>query len=175
MAGASAKSLGSFVPTALKGMTVDIPLAMTEGLRNIPQLHGEEPRDHGPVTDIKSGFAVAGKGFMWGMTEAMSDIVVKPFQGMQQDGAIGAVKGVGKGMSNMVLKSGHAMFGVLIYPSAGIAKSLHASIHSRTRKSIVKARRGEGAWMLESSQFRNTDRDQVVTGFRGISKGKKRG
>jgi hypothetical protein len=112
---------------------------------------------------------------MWGMTEAVSDIVVKPFQGMQQDGAIGAVKGVGKGMLNMVLKSGHAMFGVLIYPSMGIAKSLHASIHSRTRKLIVKACRGEGAWMLESGQFRNTDRDQVVTGFRGISKGKKRG
>jgi hypothetical protein len=112
---------------------------------------------------------------MWGMTEAMSDIVVKPFQGMQQDGAIGVVKGVGKGMLNTVSKSGHAMFGVLIYLSVGIMKSLHASIHSRMRKLIVKARRGEGAWMLESSQFRNTDRDQVVTGFRGISKGKKRG
>lgn len=174
MAGASAKSLGSFVPTALKGMTVDIPLALTEGLRNIPRFHGEEPRDHGPVTDIKSGFAVAGNGFVWGMTESVSDIVVKPYQGMQQDGAKGAVKGVGKGMSNMVSKSGFAMFGVLIYPSAGIAKSLHASIHSRRRKLIVKARRGEGVWMLESGQYTDTDRDQVVTGFRGISKGKKR-
>ncbi|GFF81393.1 sterol 3-beta-glucosyltransferase UGT80B1 [Aspergillus lentulus] len=175
MAGASAKSLGSFVPTALKGMTVDIPLALTEGLRNIPRLHGEEPRDHGPVTDIKSGFAVAGKGFVWGMTEAVSDIVVKPYQGMQQDGAKGAIKGVGKGMSNMVSKAGCAMFGVLIYPSAGLAKSLHTSIHSRTRKLIVKARCGEGAWMLASGQFTDMDRDQIVTGFRGISKGKKRG
>jgi hypothetical protein len=174
MAGASAKSLGGFVPTALKGMTVDIPLAMTEGLRNIPRLHGEEPRDHGPITDIKSGFAVAGKGFMWGMTEAVSDILVKPIQGMQQDGAMGAVKGLGKGMSNMVSKSGYAMFGVLIYPSAGIAKSLHASIHSRTRKSIVIARRGEGAWMLDSGRFTDINRDQVVTEFRGILKGKKR-
>lgn len=174
MAGASAKSLGSFVPTALKGMTVDIPLALTEGLRNIPRFHGEEPRDHGPVTDIKSGFAIAGNGFMWGMVEAVSDIVVKPYQGMRQDGAKGAVKGVGKGMSNMVSKSGFAMFGVLIYPSAGIAKSLHASIHSRTRKLAVKARRGEGVWMLESGQYMDTDRDQVVTGFRAISKGKER-
>ncbi|KAJ0416475.1 UDP-Glycosyltransferase/glycogen phosphorylase [Aspergillus carlsbadensis] len=174
MAGASGKSLASFAPTALKGMTVDIPLAMTEGLRNVPRLHGEEPRDHGPVTDVKSGFAVAGNGFMWGMAEAVSDIVVKPYQGMQQEGAKGAVKGIGKGMSNMVSKAGCAMFGVLVYPSAGIAKSLHASIHSGTRKSIVKARRGEGLWMLESGQYMPTDKEQVVTGFRGISKGKKR-
>ncbi|KAJ5492819.1 hypothetical protein N7539_001565 [Penicillium diatomitis] len=174
MAGASAKSLGSFIPTALKGMTVDIPLAMTEGLRNIPRLHGEEPRDLGQITGIKSGFAAAGKGFMWGMTEAVTDIVVKPVQGMRQDGVMGAVTGLGKGMSNMVSKSGYAMFGVLIYPSAGIAKSLHTSIHSRTRKSIVKASRGEGEWMLESGQFTGTDRAQVVAGFHEISKGKKR-
>lgn len=173
MAGASAKSLGSFVPTALKGMAVDIPLALTEGLRNVPRYHGEEPRDHGPVTDIKSGFAVAGNGFVWGMAEALSDIVVKPYQGMQQDGAKGAVKGIGKGVSNIVSKAGCATFGVLIYPSAGIAKSLHAWIHSRTRKLIVKARCGEGVWMLKSGQYTDTDRDQVVTGFRGISKGKR--
>ncbi|KAK1142203.1 hypothetical protein N8T08_008129 [Aspergillus melleus] len=173
IAGASAKSLGSFVPTALKGMTVDIPLALTEGLRNVPRYHGEEPRDHGPVTDIKSGFAVAGNGFVWGMAEGVSDIVVKPYQGMQQDGAKGVVKGIGKGMSNMVSKAGCAMFGVLIYPSAGIAKSLHASIHSRTRKLVVKARSSEGVWMLESGQYTDTDRDQIVTRFRGISDHKK--
>ncbi|OJJ01775.1 hypothetical protein ASPVEDRAFT_71789 [Aspergillus versicolor CBS 583.65] len=173
VAGASAKSLGSFVPTALKGMTVDIPLALTEGLRNVPRYHGEEPRDHGPVTDIKSGFAVAGNGFVWGMAEAVSDIVVKPYQGMQQDGTKGAVKGIGKGMSNMVSKAGCAMFGVLIYPSAGIAKSLHASIHSRTRKLIVKSRCGEGVWMLEGGQYTVTDRDQVVRGFREILNRKK--
>ncbi|KAE8391649.1 hypothetical protein BDV23DRAFT_182237 [Aspergillus alliaceus] len=78
MAGASAKSLGSFVPTALKGLAVDIPLALTEGFRNLPRYYGEEPRNHGPVTDIKSGFTVVGKGFAWGMAEAFSDIVVKP-------------------------------------------------------------------------------------------------
>ncbi|KAL2846895.1 UDP-Glycosyltransferase/glycogen phosphorylase [Aspergillus pseudoustus] len=174
MAGASAKSLGSFAPTALKGMTVDIPLAMTEGLRNLPRYHGEEPRDHhGPVTDIKSGFAAAGNGFVWGMAEAVSDIVVKPYQGMQQEGAKGAVKGIGKGMSNMVSKAGCAMFGVVIYPGAGIAKSLHASMHSGTRKLIVKARCGEGVWMLGGGQYTDTDREQILTGFRKISKDKR--
>lgn len=164
MAGASAKSLGSFAPTALKGMTVDIPLALTEGLRNVPRYYGEEPRDHGPITDISNGFAVAGKGFAWGMAEAVSDMAVKPYRGMQQDGAKGAVKGIGKGVSNMASKASCAMFGVMVYPSAGIAKSLQNSIHSRTRKSIIKARHGEGLWMLESGQYMDTDK--IVDAFR---------
>ncbi|KAL2006865.1 hypothetical protein VTN00DRAFT_9533 [Thermoascus crustaceus] len=168
MAGASAKSLGAFVPTALKGMTVDIPLALTEGLRNAPRYYGEEPRDHGPVTDIKSGFTVAGKGFACGMADALRDVVVKPYQGIREDGARGAVTGLGKGMANMASKAGCAMFGVLAYPSAGIAKSLHTLIHSRTRKQIATARHGEGMWLRESDQYPGTDK--IVTGFQELLK-----
>ncbi|OJJ83730.1 uncharacterized protein ASPGLDRAFT_74542 [Aspergillus glaucus CBS 516.65] len=170
MAGASMKSLGNFVPTALKGMTVDIPLAMTEGMRNIPRFYGEEPRDHGPVTDIKSGFALAGKGFAWGMAEAVSDLAVKPYQGIRKDGAKGAVKGIGKGVANMTSKAGCAMFGVLVYPSAGIAESLKSSVYSRTRKNIVKKRHAEGTWLLENGGY--AEMDSVVTTFQGMLKGK---
>jgi len=171
MAGATIKSLGSFAPTALKGMTVDIPLAMTEGMRNIPRYYGEEPRDHGPIIDIKSGFTIAGKGFAWGMAEAVSDIVVKPYQGMQEDGARGAVKGIGKGMANMTSKAGCAMFGVLAYPSAGIAKGIKSATYSRTRKKIAKARHDEGTWLLEKN--RCTEINSVVATFHTQLKGKK--
>ena len=172
MAGASIKSLGSFFPVALKGMSVDIPLAMTEGMRNVPRYYGEEPRDHGLVTDIKSGFTVAGKGFAWGMAEAVSDIVVKPYQGIQEDGARGAVKGIGKGMANMASKAGCAMFGVIVYPGAGIAKSLKSSIYSRTRKKIIKARHIEGTWLLENAGCTQLY-SGVVAKFQGQFNGKK--
>ncbi|CAG8893446.1 unnamed protein product [Penicillium egyptiacum] len=170
MAGASMMSVANFVPTALKGMTVDIPLAMTEGMRNIPRLYGEEPRDHGPVTGIKSGFALAGKGFAWGMAEAVTDLVVKPYQGVQKDGAKGAVKGVGKGLANMTSKAGCAMFGVLVYPSTGIAKSLKSAVYSRTRKRILKARHVEGTWLLENGGLDAMNSD--TTAFQGLVKGK---
>lgn len=62
MAGVSMKSLANFVPTALQGMTVDIPLAMTEGMRNVPRLYGEKPQHQGSITGIKSGFALGGTG-----------------------------------------------------------------------------------------------------------------
>jgi hypothetical protein len=171
MAGASAKSLGAFVSTALKGMTVNIPLALTEGLRNTPQYYGEEPRVHGPVTDIKSGFTIAGKGFAWGMAEALRDVVMKPYQGIREDGARGAVTGLGKGMGSMASKAGSAMFGVLAYPSAGIAKSLHTLIHSQTRKQIATARHDEGMWLRERDQYPGTDK--TVTAFQGLLKRKK--
>ncbi|KAF2278441.1 uncharacterized protein EI97DRAFT_440909 [Westerdykella ornata] len=80
---------------ALKGMTVDIPLALTEGLKNVPRHYGDTPRDHGPVTGLKSGATVTGKTFAWGFIDGVSDIVVKPNQGAQKEGMKGAVKGLG--------------------------------------------------------------------------------
>jgi hypothetical protein len=63
MAGALTKSLGNFVPTVLKGITPNILLSLSEGLRNPPRCYSEAHRDHGPFSDIKSGFTVARKGF----------------------------------------------------------------------------------------------------------------
>jgi UDP:flavonoid glycosyltransferase YjiC (YdhE family) len=170
MAGSSAKSLANFVPTALKGMTVDIPLAMTEGLRNIPRLYGERPQHDGSVTGIKSGFALGGTGFALGMVEAVTDLVVKPYEGIKKDGAKGAVSGISKGVANMTSKAGCAMFGVVVYPGVGIAKSLRSAVYSRTRKRIAKARHAEGAWLSESSAY--VDIDGYVTDFERMLKGK---
>lgn len=163
------KSLANFVPTALKGMTVDIPLAITEGLHNVPHLYGEKPRSHGSVTGIKSGFALAGTGFALGMAEAVSDLVVKPYEGVRKYGAKGAVTGIGKGMANMTSKAGCAMFGVVVYPGVGIAKSLKSAIYSRTRKRIFKARRAEGTWLLEDGRYAEINSD--VTSFQRMLKG----
>lgn len=57
-AGMGVKGLGTSV---VKGTLVDMPLALAEGLRNTPALYGEKVRDHGPVTDWKSGGVVAAK------------------------------------------------------------------------------------------------------------------
>ncbi|KAG4286449.1 hypothetical protein FPRO06_07709 [Fusarium proliferatum] len=59
MAGASAKSAGKIGQTVTKGMLVDFPLAITEGLKSVPHLYGGNVRNHGPVKDAKSGMVVA--------------------------------------------------------------------------------------------------------------------
>jgi hypothetical protein len=77
-AAAGAESIGSLAPRALKGMVVDFPLALTEGLNAIPSHYGDNGRDNGKVTGIGSGFAVAGKTFAWGFVDGLSGLVTEP-------------------------------------------------------------------------------------------------
>lgn len=55
------KGFGKMVGVLPKALLVDVPLALTEGLHQMPRLYGEEVRHHGQVKDWKSGGVVAGK------------------------------------------------------------------------------------------------------------------
>lgn len=106
MAAASGKAFGDFTLNGFKAATVDIPLACSEGLKNVPALYGDKVRDNGRVTDWKSGAIVGGKSFMYGMGEGLTDIFVQPYRGAQKEGAVGALKGVGKGTVSLITKTG---------------------------------------------------------------------
>lgn len=60
-AGAAGKGFVGMGGAVTKGMLVDVPLALTEGLRNTPRLYGDHVEDHGKVKDWKSGGVVAAK------------------------------------------------------------------------------------------------------------------
>ncbi|ESU10745.1 hypothetical protein FGSG_12643 [Fusarium graminearum PH-1] len=113
MAGASAKSIGMIGPAALKGMMVDIPLALTEGLKSVPQHYDGGVRDHGPVTGVKSGMVVAGKTLAWGLVDGVCDVLVQPYKGARKEGVLGAVKGFGKGAISLTTKSGAGSCSIL--------------------------------------------------------------
>lgn len=170
MATASASSLGNVATNTLKGTMIDIPLALTEGLRSIPQHMGGTVRDHGAVTDAKSGSVVGAKTFAWGFIDGLSDVVMEPYRGARDEGALGAVKGVGKGTVNLVTKSGAGMFGLVAYPSAGIAKSLRTAFHTSTRKAIIQQRHKEGEWKLQTARMSSVNRDEVLAEFQRISR-----
>jgi hypothetical protein len=169
--GASAKSIGKMGPIAAKGMLVDFPLAITEGLKTVPQHFGTRVRNHGPVTDAKSGAVVAGKTFAWGFVDGLSDLVMEPVRGAGTGGALGAVKGVGKGAVSLVTKSGAGMFGLFAYPSAGIAKSIRTAAHGGTRKVVASAKHAEGQWLLSNGLFPGLAEDDLVARFRQLRKG----
>jgi hypothetical protein len=168
LAGASGKSLAMFAPKALKGMTADIPLALTEGLKNVPRYYGDTPRDHGSVTDFKSGATVAGKTFAWGFVDGLSDMVAKPYQGAQKEGVKGAAKGLGKGMVSLATKSGAGMFGLVGYTSAGIAKSLRTAVYTKTRRSIAEARHAEGRWLAAKSSYGADKIGKIFVSFEAL-------
>ncbi|KAJ4989966.1 UDP-glucose,sterol transferase [Stagonosporopsis vannaccii] len=168
MAGASGKSIAMFAPKAVKGMMVDIPLALTDGLKNVPRAYGDKVRDHGPVTDFKSGATVAGKTFAWGFADGLSDVVMKPYQGAQKEGAVGAAKGLGKGLVNLTTKTGAGMFGLMSYTSAGIAKSLRTAVYSGTRKRILEARNAEGEWLVNQGNYGDEEAASIMSRFEAL-------
>ncbi|KAH7151641.1 hypothetical protein DER46DRAFT_579649 [Fusarium sp. MPI-SDFR-AT-0072] len=153
MAGASAESAGEIGQTATKGMLVDFPLAITEGLKSVPQLYGGNVCNHGPVTDAKSGMVVAGKPFA-----------------CEGGGALGAAKGLGKGAMNLVTKSGAGMFGLFAYPSAGISKSLRTATHSSTRKTIAEERHAEGVWLVKNGAGVQLNCSKVLEDFERLKR-----
>jgi len=55
------QELRKLVYEGFKGLAADIPLAATEGFRNVPALYGEQAWNNGTVTDWKSGAIVGEK------------------------------------------------------------------------------------------------------------------
>lgn len=98
MAHASALGVGGFFKHYTKGVFVDMPLAFAEGSRALPKLYGEEVRDYGTVKDWKSGFVKSGKTLTLGIGEGFADLVVQPYKGVKQKGAVGGITGIGKGV-----------------------------------------------------------------------------
>lgn len=98
MAHASASGIGGFFKHYTKGVFVEMPLAFAEGSRALPKLYGEEVRDYGTVKDWKSGLSKSGKILTLGIAEGFADLVVKPYKGAKEKGAVGGIAGLGKGV-----------------------------------------------------------------------------
>jgi hypothetical protein len=174
MAAASGKSLGNFFVSSSKGALVDLPLAAAEGLRVVPRMYGEELRDHGNITDWKSGFTVAGKTFWYGMYEGLTDIVTLPYKEKEKNGALGVATGFGKGIVSMATKTTSAAIGLVAYPADGISRSIRTSIMRGTRKCIEESKLAEGAWIVETEAGRTADQTAVLEAFDRAKKGKGR-
>ncbi|KAI1411633.1 glycosyltransferase family 1 protein [Hypoxylon sp. FL1857] len=147
----SASGVGGFFKHFFKGMYVDMPLAATEGLRSLPRLYGSDVREIGKITDWRSGVTVAGKNFIDGFVDGFTDLVQEPVKGGKEDGTLGAIKGIGKGSTNMVAKVSSGLLGLIAYPSHGICRSITAAIHSTTAQTIAQARREEGKYLARNA------------------------
>lgn len=138
-----ASGVGSLLHNFAKGNLIDMPLAFAEGMRNAPRLYGGKVADHGPVTDWKSGLVVSGKNVGTGIGQGFSGMVHEPVRGAQQDGALGAVKGMGRGLLGLCTGVSSAAMGIVAYPGWGIYQSIQRSLYTKTRDRIVAARRDE--------------------------------
>ncbi|KAF6822330.1 sterol glucosyltransferase [Colletotrichum plurivorum] len=123
---AAGKGVAGMTGAVAKGGLVSVPLALAEGLRNLPQLYGDKVRDNGKVEDWKSGGKVAAKTFGTGFYDGLTGVFTDPYRGAKEGGALGLMKGVGTGSLGLVTKPGAGIFGLMAYPAQGIHKSLKA-------------------------------------------------
>jgi hypothetical protein len=162
MAGASAKSMGNLMGDYTKGVIVDIPLAATNGFREIPKLYGEDVPELRKITDMKSGTIAAGENFVVGMYEGMTDLFTLPHKGRKEEGMLGVGKGVAKGLASLAFKPTYATVGLFAYTGQGIAKSIHTMVNGSTAKTIVDAKKMEMMWL---GQNEVVDSDAVIQDF----------
>ncbi|KAJ5780212.1 hypothetical protein N7457_005372 [Penicillium paradoxum] len=163
--GGSAKSVGKIIAYYYKGVLVDIPGAVNEGLRAVPRLYGEEVKDYDNIRDFKSGVAAASDNFAHGFSHGLTDIFRQPYEGAQKDGIRGAIKGFVKGPIGMGTKAASGALGLVAYPGQGLAKSLHSAIHSKTRKQLVKARLKESEYLARQSAKAQSSCPDILEAF----------
>ncbi|KAF3391222.1 Sterol 3-beta-glucosyltransferase UGT80A2, partial [Penicillium rolfsii] len=133
------EGMSQMTSSLVKGSMVEIPMALTEGMRNIPRLYGEKPEKVGPIDGWKDGMKQAGKGFYTGFADGISGFITKPYREAKANGAMGFTKGFAKGSIELFTKPGAAMFGLMAYPSMGIYKSLRKKDVNQAETRILKA------------------------------------
>lgn len=158
----SASGVGNFLKHWAKGMLLDMPLAVTEGMRSAPRLYGGEVYDPGPVTDWKTGGRAAGKNLAHGFAEGVGGVVTGPVRGAERDGALGAAGGAGVGLLNFGAKMSSGLLGLVAYSGQGLYLSARAAVHRDTRRMVEGAMRAEGEYALTAGHGKGLDIDRRV-------------
>lgn len=101
---AAGDSVERVVSTGVKS-PMNFCLGLAKGFRNMPRLYNDDTvRPVEKVTDLPSGIKVAGKEFALGFYDGISGLATQPLRGAEKEGAVGLVKGFGKGIGGLVLK-----------------------------------------------------------------------
>ncbi|KAF7889829.1 uncharacterized protein EAF02_002244 [Botrytis sinoallii] len=148
-----------------KATLVSVPMALADGFHAVPTLYGEKVRDHGALTDWKSGGVIAGKSFGYGFYDGITGIVTQPMQGAKKDGALGFAKGLAKGTVGLITKPGAAMFGLMAYPAMGLYKSINDMGLSTAQKRVLEGRQMLSAYMNEKAPLQEAEIGSVLEQF----------
>ena len=115
---------------------MDLALAIAQGFHNAPRLYGDTSVRTAPrISGIQSGLRAAGSEFVFGMYDGVTGLFLQPYHGVRDNGAIGLVQGIGKGIGGFVLKDIAAIIGPFGYSLKGVHKEL---IKSRQPTSFIR-------------------------------------
>ncbi|GIZ38820.1 hypothetical protein CKM354_000222100 [Cercospora kikuchii] len=168
----SSKGAGRFAK-ALVQSPMDLSMTITRGFHNMPKLWNDDTvRPSTKVSDFSSGARAAGKNFGLGWYDGVTGLVTQPWRGAQKDGAVGFVKGIGKGMGGFVAKSGAGSVGILGYTMKGLHKEVQLLFASNVDSHIAASRTSQGyeEWL----QCSEAEKRDVIDKWKLIQKYLKR-
>ncbi len=100
-----AKHAASHVAEIGLSVPMDFANNLAQGFHNVPKLyHDHTVRPPENVTGMKSGLKAAGKDFAHGIYDGVTGVITQPVHGAMEEGPLGFLKGVGKGIGGLVLK-----------------------------------------------------------------------
>lgn len=160
--------VGRLVGNTAKGFLVDLPLAMTEGLRAVPKAYGAPTKEHGSVEGFRSGVSVAGKTFANDMAGGLTDVFKHTYHGKREEGAAGAAKGLGKGAVSFLTKTSGALLGLVAFPAQGVYRSIWSAMHGSTRGIVTECKLMEGDWLLAAKPEWQLDPEAIGHDLDGL-------
>lgn len=120
----STKGVARIMTAGLK-TPVTFTNGLARGFHNVPTLYGDDTvRPEAEINGVKSGLVAAGKGFGYGLYDGLTGLVTQPYNGARKEGAVGFLKGLGKGIGGVVFKPSAGACGVPGYAFMGVYKSL---------------------------------------------------
>jgi hypothetical protein len=118
------------------GHTLKAPVTLfynlANGFHNYPAvlLSDRTVRFYPQVTSLTTGIVRSGKGFTFGLCDAITGLLTQPYHGYvdapsrHQSHAIGTLKGVGRGLGGLVLKPCAALTGLPGYTFKGLGREI---------------------------------------------------
>ncbi|KAM0324920.1 hypothetical protein ACHAQA_007886 [Verticillium albo-atrum] len=122
------------------------------------------PRD--PITGVGTGLKAAGKEFTLGVWDAFSGIVVLPYRGAREGGAVGTVKGIYQGGRGFTYNIASALFGLPAYTLKGIEKecSKHHLTKFKAEFLLIRMRQGIEEFIKATPE----EKDEAVAQWKRI-------
>ncbi|KAF1988668.1 glycosyltransferase family 1 protein [Aulographum hederae CBS 113979] len=138
------KGISKIVGAGLKS-PLDFTMGLAKGFHNAPKLYGDDTvRQVDKVTDFKSGVRTAAKQFGLGFYDGITGLVTQPISGARKEGAVGLMKGFGKGIAGVALKPGAAIYGIPGYAMQGFYKEIQKHFGSSVENYIIASRTAQG-------------------------------
>ncbi|OCL12779.1 glycosyltransferase family 1 protein [Glonium stellatum] len=165
------RGISRIVGAGLKS-PMDFSINVAKGFHNAPRLYGEEVRKVDKVTDLQSGLKTAAKEFGIGFYEGMTGLVKDPYQGAKKEGAGGFLKGIGKGIAGVPIKTMAGVWAVPGYTFKGIYQELQKEKGATVQNYIIAARMAQG---YDDLQFCTpSERADIISRWRCVKVNVKR-